>query len=94
MLSTAALDKHPQSSERGITLDLGFSAFQVTVPDRARSAGIDFEQLQVSSRKANGACCLSGLLRDPPPLRDGCGVSCVPSILWWTARATPRSSRR
>lgn len=28
-LSTAALDKHPQSKERGITLDLGFSAFTV-----------------------------------------------------------------
>jgi selenocysteine-specific elongation factor len=28
-LSTAALDKHPQSTERGITLDLGFSAFTV-----------------------------------------------------------------
>lgn len=27
ILSTAALDKHPQSVERGITLDLGFSAF-------------------------------------------------------------------
>lgn len=29
MLSTAALDKHPQSKERGITLDLGFSSFSV-----------------------------------------------------------------
>lgn len=29
VLSTSALDKHPQSQERGITLDLGFSAFQV-----------------------------------------------------------------
>ena len=28
-LSTAALDKHPQSKERGITLDLGFSSFMV-----------------------------------------------------------------
>ncbi|GFH23685.1 eukaryotic elongation factor, selenocysteine-tRNA-specific, partial [Haematococcus lacustris] len=28
-LSTAALDKHPQSKERGITLDLGFSSFSV-----------------------------------------------------------------
>lgn len=27
LLSTAALDKHPQSQQRGITLDLGFSAF-------------------------------------------------------------------
>ncbi|PNW81766.1 hypothetical protein CHLRE_06g259300v5 [Chlamydomonas reinhardtii] len=29
-LSTAALDKHLQSKERGITLDLGFSAFTVS----------------------------------------------------------------
>mmetsp|Transcript_35795 Transcript_35795/g.102883 ORF Transcript_35795/g.102883 Transcript_35795/m.102883 type:complete len:116 (+) Transcript_35795:200-547(+) len=29
MTSTAALDKHPQSQERGITIDLGFSAFFV-----------------------------------------------------------------
>ena len=28
-LSTAALDKYPQSKERGITLDLGFSSFTV-----------------------------------------------------------------
>lgn len=28
-LSTAALDKNPQSKERGITLDLGFSSFIV-----------------------------------------------------------------
>ncbi|KAG5185718.1 P-loop containing nucleoside triphosphate hydrolase protein [Tribonema minus] len=32
VLSTAALDKHPQSRERGITLDLGFSAFTVPAP--------------------------------------------------------------
>lgn len=31
-LSTAALDKHPQSRARGITLDLGFSAFMVDPP--------------------------------------------------------------
>lgn len=29
VLSVAALDKHPQSRERGITLDIGLSAFQV-----------------------------------------------------------------
>eukprot|EP00191_Tetraselmis_sp_GSL018_P019912 CAMPEP_0177580092 /NCGR_PEP_ID=MMETSP0419_2-20121207/1355_1 /TAXON_ID=582737 /ORGANISM="Tetraselmis sp., Strain GSL018" /LENGTH=575 /DNA_ID=CAMNT_0019068895 /DNA_START=52 /DNA_END=1783 /DNA_ORIENTATION=+ len=33
-LSTAALDKHPQSKQRGITLDLGFSSFQAPIPDR------------------------------------------------------------
>lgn len=30
--STAALDKHPQSKERGITLDLGFSCFILPMP--------------------------------------------------------------
>mmetsp|Transcript_803 Transcript_803/g.1713 ORF Transcript_803/g.1713 Transcript_803/m.1713 type:complete len:497 (-) Transcript_803:245-1735(-) len=34
VLSTAALDKHPQSQERGITLDLGFSSFSVSMPPR------------------------------------------------------------
>ena len=29
VLSVAALDKHPQSQSRGITLDLGLSAFKV-----------------------------------------------------------------
>ncbi|KAG7377734.1 hypothetical protein PHYPSEUDO_011079 [Phytophthora pseudosyringae] len=31
-LSTAALDKHPQSQQRGITLDLGFSSFLLEPP--------------------------------------------------------------
>ncbi|KAL4219239.1 hypothetical protein ACF0H5_021821 [Mactra antiquata] len=30
--STASFDKNPQSAERGITLDLGFSSFQVDLP--------------------------------------------------------------
>lgn len=30
--STASLDKHPQSKDRGITLDLGFSAFTTATP--------------------------------------------------------------
>lgn len=32
-LSTAALDKNPQSQQRGITLDLGFSSFTLPLPD-------------------------------------------------------------
>ncbi|KAJ1450190.1 putative selenocysteine-specific elongation factor, selB [Pelagophyceae sp. CCMP2097] len=32
-LSTASLDKNPQSQARGITIDLGFSAFSVDMPD-------------------------------------------------------------
>ncbi|XP_072576249.1 selenocysteine-specific elongation factor isoform X1 [Vulpes vulpes] len=36
--STAAFDKQPQSRERGITLDLGFSCFSVPLPARLRPA--------------------------------------------------------
>lgn len=34
--STAAFDKNPQSQERGITIDLGFSSFQVDMPSHLR----------------------------------------------------------
>uniref|UniRef100_A0A8C0XYT7 Tr-type G domain-containing protein n=1 Tax=Castor canadensis TaxID=51338 RepID=A0A8C0XYT7_CASCN len=40
--STAAFDKQPQSRERGITLDLGFSCFAVPLP------GADEPLLQVT----------------------------------------------
>jgi selenocysteine-specific elongation factor len=45
-LSTAALDKHPQSRERGITLDLGFSAFSAPLP--LHLAGLPFDALQIT----------------------------------------------
>lgn len=32
MASTASFDKNPQSKERGITLDLGFSSFSIPIP--------------------------------------------------------------
>ena len=32
--STASFDKNPQSQERGITIDLGFSSFSVAAPAR------------------------------------------------------------
>jgi selenocysteine-specific elongation factor len=35
--STAGFDKNPQSKERGITLDLGFSAFIIAIPSWFRS---------------------------------------------------------
>ncbi|MDP2437227.1 MAG: GTP-binding protein, partial [archaeon] len=37
--STASFDKSPQSQERGITLDLGFSAFQMPAPERLAEQG-------------------------------------------------------
>ena len=43
--STASFDKNPQSKERGITLDLGFSSFQVDAPaDVAKNSS--FENVQ------------------------------------------------
>ena len=44
-LSTAALDKHPQSVERGITLDLGFSSFTAPLPARLADAPYDAVQV-------------------------------------------------
>jgi len=44
--STACFDKNPQSVERGITLDLGFSSFQCPLPDQIKSAG--YSRLQVT----------------------------------------------
>lgn len=44
--STAAFDKNPQSKERGITLDLGFSALQVETPDHIKEIYPTSEQLQ------------------------------------------------
>lgn len=52
--STAAFDKQPQSRERGITLDLGFSCFSVPLPARLRSA------LPASDPAAPGAGPASG----------------------------------
>ena len=37
ILSTASLDKNPQSRQRGITLDLGFSAFLSDIPSHISS---------------------------------------------------------
>ena len=34
--STACFDKNPQSKERGITLDLGFSSFTLNFPDHLK----------------------------------------------------------
>jgi len=45
-VSTAALDKSPQSVERGITLDLGFSSFRTPLPPHLADA--PFSALQVT----------------------------------------------
>lgn len=42
--STACFDKNPQSKERGITIDLGFSSFVVEAPQHIQTGG--YERLQ------------------------------------------------
>eukprot|EP00127_Corallochytrium_limacisporum_P002809 Clim_evm22s141 gene=Clim_evmTU22s141 len=45
--STASFDKNPQSQERGITLDLGFSSFDLpSVPEKHEEAG--YEKIQIT----------------------------------------------
>ncbi|XP_054715029.1 selenocysteine-specific elongation factor-like [Uloborus diversus] len=44
--STASFDKNPQSRERGITLDLGFSSFTVPIPDHIKAQDCHLESLQ------------------------------------------------
>lgn len=39
--STAAFDKNPQSKERGITLDLGFSSFLVDSPEHLKFSDLN-----------------------------------------------------
>lgn len=41
---TAAFDKNPQSQERGITIDLGFSSLTVDIPEKLKST--NFKKLQ------------------------------------------------
>lgn len=45
-LSTASLDRAPQSQARGITLDLGFSSFKCALPDHLE--GEDAAELQIT----------------------------------------------
>lgn len=44
--STACFDKNPQSKERGITLDLGFSSFMIDIPEHLKSNDKQWEALQ------------------------------------------------
>lgn len=44
--STACFDKNPQSKERGITLDLGFSSFTVDFPQHLATESVQYSQLQ------------------------------------------------
>lgn len=46
--STAAFDKNPQSKERGITLDLGFSAVVLESPAQVKSQNEQIKQLQLT----------------------------------------------
>jgi selenocysteine-specific elongation factor len=46
--STACFDKNPQSKERGITLDLGFSSFLVDFPEHLKTGDVVYDKLQIT----------------------------------------------
>jgi len=46
IFSTNAFDKNPQSQERGITLDLGFSSFTMDIPEHIKNE--NYKQLQIT----------------------------------------------
>lgn len=46
LFSTNAFDKNPQSQERGITLDLGFSSFSMDMPEHLSDS--TYKQLQIT----------------------------------------------
>lgn len=45
--STASFDKNPQSQERGITIDLGFSSLLVDIPEHLKNSCLE-EELQLT----------------------------------------------
>jgi selenocysteine-specific elongation factor len=45
--STACFDKNPQSQERGITIDLGFSSLLVDMPEHLKNSCLE-EKLQLT----------------------------------------------
>ena len=56
--STASFDKNPQSKERGITLDLGFSSFTVDLPQHLSlvntlNTGNDFKNNKIANDSLN-----------------------------------------
>ncbi len=46
VFSTNAFDKNPQSQERGITLDLGFSSFTIDIPEHLKDS--NYNQVQIT----------------------------------------------
>ena len=44
--STASFDKNPQSQERGITIDLGFSSVTVDLPSHLKNNECNLKYLQ------------------------------------------------
>ena len=78
-LSTCALDKHPQSQQRGITLDLGFSAFTLAMPEHLKSLVPDPEaSLQFTLVDCPGHASLIRTIIGGAQIIDLVRAHCVP----------------
>lgn len=75
--STAAFDKNPQSRERGITLDLGFSSFTVDLPDHLReTCGDQYDSLQFTLVDCPGHASLIRTIIGGKDFGKNCSSNC------------------
>lgn len=81
-LSTAALDKHPQSKERGITLDLGFSSFTCPLPPHLK--GLQADKLQVRVAHSAKSCGLESA-------NLALSKRCLPRSVWFSVETKEQS---
>lgn len=79
VLSVAALDKHPQSKERGITLDIGLSAIQVRLLalTAVNMSSLSLRVLVGSLPVAYGNCAVTSWKHCPQH------TTCYGSVMQW-----------
>lgn len=82
-LSTAALDKSSQSQQRGITLDLGFSAFSLPLPPHLQEEyGEQYKEIQFTLVDCPGhASLIRTIIGGKHMLSPLSSLQCIPSLL-------------
>lgn len=84
-LSTAALDKHPQSKERGITLDLGFSSFVVPMPEHLQHLSYDELQFTLVDCPGHASLIRTIIGAETAVTKERCSTVVLLVTLWCAA---------
>ena len=77
--STASFDKNPQSKERGITLDLGFSSFTVDIPDHLKDDKLETLQFTLVDCPGHASLIKTIIGGKHETKTDGCRLKCAKS---------------